>query len=86
MEELSQPCGHEELPGASSLGAPTIVAGQFTLTMRCPWCGQVGSSLWEETPTGRQLVRLNGFYERLAKKLPWTIETVCDACDRAQPT
>ena len=67
------------------MSAPTIMASQFTVTIRCPRCGHVGSSLWEETPGGPQLVELNGFYERLAKKQPWTIETVCGACDRAQP-
>jgi hypothetical protein len=58
---------------------------QFTLTIECPWCGHSGSSLWEQTPTGPEMVSVDGFYERITKKQPFRIETVCNACDRAQP-
>jgi hypothetical protein len=66
---------------------PDPIAGpnQFTLVIKCRWCGHVGSALWEETPRGRQLISLTGFYERICRKLPFRIETVCDSCDRAQP-
>lgn len=58
---------------------------QFTLAIACHWCGNTGSSLWERTASGRQLVSLDGFYERMTKKQPFDIETVCNSCDRAQP-
>ena len=58
---------------------------QFTLAIKCHWCGNVGSSLWERTASGRQFVSAEGFYERISKKLPYNIETVCNTCDRAQP-
>ena len=58
---------------------------QFTLTIQCPWCGHAGSSVWEETPTGRKLVSIDGFYERLRSFKPLKIETVCNRCDKAQP-
>lgn len=62
----------------------TIVAGPFTQAITCPWCGQQGSMVWEKTQAGQQVVSLSGFYERLARKRPHDIETVCDRCDRAQ--
>ncbi|HXR95973.1 MAG TPA: hypothetical protein VN718_08840 [Rhizomicrobium sp.] len=34
---------------------------QFTLAIACHWCGNTGSSLWERTASGRQLVSLDGF-------------------------
>jgi hypothetical protein len=58
---------------------------QFTLAIKCHWCGHTGMSLWEKTPTGRELVSLDGFYERISKKQPHNIETVCNNCDRKQP-
>ena len=58
---------------------------QFTLAIRCPWCDRMGSSLWEDTAGGRRLISMQGFYDRIAKKHPYNIETACDACDRAQP-
>lgn len=58
---------------------------RFTLDMNCHWCGHKGLSIWETTGTGHQIVSLEGFYDRVMKKAPFRIETVCDACDRAQP-
>jgi len=58
---------------------------QFTLAIKCHWCGHPGLSVWEETPNGRELVSLDGFYERLKSAQSFAIETVCDACNRAQP-
>ena len=77
----------DEVRGVSPLEAlhMHIDPNQFTLAIKCHWCGHKGSSLWERTPAGRQLVNLRGFYERLAKKAPYDIEMVCDYCNRAQP-
>jgi len=72
---------------AAATGAPgaRMEQEQFTLNIKCPWCGHQGSSLWEQTPTGPQLINLDGFYERICRKLPFRIETVCNNCDRVQP-
>ena len=59
---------------------------QFTLTVKCHWCGHQGLTLWEKTVEGRrQFVSLEGFYERVANKEPFKVETVCNNCDRVQP-
>ena len=58
---------------------------QFTLAIQCHWCGHTGSSLWEDTPNGRELVSLDGFYERLRSLRPYKIQAVCNNCDNAQP-
>jgi len=81
----SKACGGKEL--VHVFAPPDSVAGpnQFTIELKCRWCGHAGSALWEETPKGRQLISLTGFYERVRRKLPFRIETVCDNCDRAQP-
>jgi hypothetical protein len=58
---------------------------QFIMAVNCHWCGNIGSSLWETLPTGRQLMSLEGFYERVAKKQPFDIERVCNTCGKVQP-
>lgn len=58
---------------------------QFTLAIKCHWCGHCGSTLWENTEAGRQIVSVDGFYERITKKRPFRIEKVCNACGKAQP-
>ena len=58
---------------------------QFTVAVTCHWCGNMGSSLWETLKGERQLVSLDGFYERITKKLPFDIERVCNSCGRPQP-
>lgn len=58
---------------------------QFTMAIKCHWCGHTGSSLWETTERGRELVSLDGFYERLMGKRLSKIETICNNCGRAQP-
>ena len=58
---------------------------QFTLAIKCHWCGHTGLSIWEETQDGRVLVSLDGFYERIKNLRPYQIQTVCNNCDRAQP-
>ena len=60
-------------------------SNQFTLTIICHWCAHKGASLWERSPEGRVLVNVDGFYERLTKKEPYNIETVCNNCNKAQP-
>lgn len=56
--------------------------------IRCR-CGKVGAILWEDAPTpdgtGRpEFVKIDGdFYERIAKKPPYPIELVCNACGAA---
>ena len=55
--------------------------------IRCR-CGKVGVIVWEEAPAsdgGRtEFVKVEGdFYERLAKKPPYPIELVCNACGAA---
>ena len=57
----------------------------FTVAVRCHWCGHNGMSLWEEADGNRQLVSLDGFYERLARKEPFRIETIRNSCTKAQP-
>ena len=59
--------------------------GQFTVAVQCHWCGHNGVSLWEDTDGDRQIVSLDGFYERLARKEPFRIETVCNSCGKVQP-
>lgn len=59
--------------------------GQFTVDVRCHWCGHKGMSLWEDANGFRQIVSMEGFYERLGRKLPFHIETVCNNCGKAQP-
>jgi hypothetical protein len=55
-----------------------------TVALICPACGQAGTALWEGSGSDRQLVRLDGFFERLARKEPYPIETVCNNCGKAQ--
>jgi hypothetical protein len=57
----------------------------FTVEIKCHWCGNMGLSLWENTAAGRELVSLDGFYERLSSRTPHDIETVCDTCNEVQP-
>ena len=57
---------------------------QFVVAIQCHWCGHTGLSLWEEGKNGRELLTLEGFYERIASKRPHNIETVCDNCHQAQ--
>lgn len=59
---------------------------QTAITVCCHSCGHTGVSLWEDFDDGRQLVNLEGFYERLARKEPYAIETVCNNCGKVQPT
>ena len=59
--------------------------GQFRLAIKCHWCGNEGVSVWEKTQAGRQFITLDGFYERVAKKDHFQIETVCNSCQRVQP-
>jgi hypothetical protein len=65
--------------------AEKLERGQSTLAIKCHWCGHNGLSVWEETPNGRELVSIDGFYERLKSLRPYKIETVCDNCNRVQP-
>ncbi len=58
---------------------------QFTLAVKCHWCGHKGLSVWEETEAGRELVSIDGFYQRLKSLRPYKIETVCNSCDKTQP-
>ena len=58
---------------------------QFTLAIKCHWCGNTGLTIWEKAEAGRQLVSIEGFYERVRKKQPFKIESVCNVCDRVQP-
>ena len=57
---------------------------QFTVALECRWCGHKGVSLWEEADGKRQRISLDGFYERIARKLPHNTETVCKSCGKAQ--
>lgn len=63
----------------------SVQRDQFTLAIQCHWCGHTGLSIWEETAKGRELVSLDGFYEKLVNLRPYKIRTVCNNCDRAQP-
>jgi hypothetical protein len=83
--EKPKPCSAGETVRVLAPPEPVAGPGQFTRVITCPWCGHTGSALWEETAQGRQLINLNGFYERICRKLPFRIETVCNDCDRAQP-
>ena len=58
---------------------------QYSVTLVCRWCGHTGSSLWENAPSGKQMINLDGFYERIAKARSFRIETVCNGCGRVQP-
>ena len=62
-----------------------IVPQLQTVALVCTGCGHAGTALWEGSGIDRQLVRLDGFYERLARKEPYPIETVCNNCGKAQP-
>jgi hypothetical protein len=64
---------------------------EFTVDLKCHRCGQTGVSTWEENTgvnrNGRQtsLVSVSsGFYERLSKKSPHSIELVCHNCEAVQ--
>ena len=53
--------------------------------IKCPKCGANGNAVWESEKAGPCLVSLStGFYERLAKFIPYTLEIVCHACGARQ--
>jgi hypothetical protein len=58
---------------------------QSSVAIQCHWCGHIGMSVWEETPSGRELVSLDGFTEKLVNLRPYKVQTVCNNCHRAQP-
>src|ERR1700744_2736071 len=61
-------------------GEPYREPGQFTVAIKCHWCGRQGILQWEEAGGEHQLVSLDGFYERVASKEPFPIERVCNGC------
>jgi len=58
---------------------------QNAVRLLCQGCGHAGVSLWQDFETGRQLVTLEGFHERLSREEPFPIETVCNNCGTVQP-
>jgi hypothetical protein len=59
---------------------------QFSVHIICPKCAAVGVVVWERDAAQNSLVSLSrGFYERISKKHPYSIELVCHECGTAQP-
>jgi hypothetical protein len=60
-------------------------AGTVNVPITCSKCGARGAAVWESEKTGPCLVSLSaGFYERLAKFVPYRLEIVCHACGTRQ--
>lgn len=63
---------------------------RIAIPLNCK-CGQTGTALWEENAPGGLiepepvLIRLDGFYERVARKPPYQIELACLECGAVQP-
>jgi hypothetical protein len=52
----------------------------------CPKCGQMGETVWEKHGLTSSFLDISpGFYERIANRVPYPIELVCNACGTAQP-
>jgi hypothetical protein len=72
---------------------PTSKRDQFTVPLKCPNCGQVGSAVWEEDDghtkgqnAPRKLLRLsNGFHTEKGRTHSGDPIIVCDPCDEIQP-
>ena len=59
--------------------------GTVTVPITCPTCEASGTAVWEAEKAGPCLVSLSaGFYERLAKFVPYRLEIVCHACGARQ--
>lgn len=58
---------------------------EFTLAVKCHWCGHRGLRVWDKTDGRREAVSIERFYERVTKKLPFQMETICNACGGTQP-
>jgi len=64
---------------------------RFTVAIRCPDCGQVGSAAWEENAADnrqhgvhRELILLsNGFRRSRQRGLSGNPRIICDRCDAA---
>ena len=58
---------------------------QSQILIRCPKCGAVGESLWEDEQGRPYLVSLSdAFHERLTRARPSQVEIVCKNCGTAQ--
>jgi len=59
--------------------------GTVAVAITCPKCEASGTAIWEAEKAGPCLVSLSGgFYERLAKFVPYTLEIVCHTCGTRQ--
>ena len=76
------------MDGDSNNHAHEVEREKFAVAIKCPGCGQIGSSAWEENarlhPKGPMPELLSvsaGFYLRVRKNLLGLPQIVCDHCD-----